>query len=107
MSYVSGKTNSLLLGSDLKLLINASLEDVSMNIVDFDVTFKIGKKSLVLNKKELIAVDDNNYIACISSDNTEVGALIIEIDFKIPDEDFPKKVFVQKERITTDIVISK
>lgn len=107
ISSRNGGENEEIFGSDIKLLLKVSVENVNMNIIDFDVVFKVGNKSLTLNKSNLVKIDDNNYLICIKHPDTDIGTLTADVILKIPDQDFSDNICTKIKRVDTGITIIK
>lgn len=79
------------IGSDLKLGINVENIGGDLHLADceFQVTFFTSKsKKVTIDKKDLIKVDDDNYVATINSNDVGIGILNMTMELFIPDHDF-------------------
>lgn len=93
-------------GSDIKLRITVDFgEDVDMDSTSFNVKLFCGDKSLILEKKDLVKLDKNNYIACVKSPDTSKGSLKAEICAIIADNDFSDGKHTVVSRYDTGIMI--
>lgn len=95
------------LGADLKLNIHIEpINGYSMADYDFEVKlFSSQFRSITMKKEQLIAVDNDNYLACFSTLDVGSGELKALILAKIPDEDFEKGYRNEPIDIDTDIDI--
>lgn len=95
--------DTVTLGSDFKIDVTSEIPGgLSMRDVDFDITVynlndKKNKKEF--KKEDCIPTDDSGYIVLLNSDDLGVGIVMVSVDFKIPDTDFPdgfRKEIVRK-----------
>lgn len=79
--------NKTYFGSDLKLKITVNFGENDPN-TDFDVILTIGTKQAVLNKSQLIKVDEKTYLACVKAPETTRGKVNVYIKAHFADLDF-------------------
>lgn len=79
------------IGTDLK--INVQLEpigDLHMSDYDFSAKFYTRAiKPVVVHKRDMIQVDNDNYIARVYTSSMTPGLLMMVVTAQIPDADFP------------------
>lgn len=101
--------NKIVLGTELKLNIYIPpLGDLTALNYDFQVHFYCNpRKVKSFEKKDLVVIDDNNYIACLDSTEVGVGKLKCNMIAYIPDEDFDDGLRTEIVEITTGYDIVK
>lgn len=77
-------------GSDRKIqvIITDLPDDMTMEEIDFSVTFRAGGKTVSFEKSELKHLDENIFVAPLVTGNLGLGDLWMETEVRIPDEDF-------------------
>lgn len=71
--------------------LNVSMEPIDgyhMGDVDFICIFHTGSRKVTLTKSQMIAIDGNNYVACLKSKELGKGTLTVTYQASIPDNDF-------------------
>lgn len=96
------------LGTELKINVHIEpIDGCTMDDFDFRCRFYIYTNRYVeIRKEEMIRVDENNYVACISH-KMGIGPVMMRITAYIPDEDFPNGIRTEVETVSTGINISK
>ena len=86
------KTNKNVSISGTELKINVHIDplgDLHMQDYDFECTFYIfPKKSVKVNKSEMVKVDEDNYLALVDTTGLGVGRLHLTLIAQLPDTDF-------------------
>ena len=89
----SQRINTYTIGSQIKILIVASLPDnLTLFDVDFDVVvYNDDKKDQQkkYKKTECILTDESDYVVLVDSDELGVGTYMVKLTVYIPDTDFP------------------
>lgn len=79
------------LGTELKLNISAELDNnLHLADVDFSATFYTAMgvgKSLTVEKKDMLKVDEDNYIAVVDTKKVGTGEYWMKLSAELPDED--------------------
>ena len=93
-------------GSDIKM--NVSIEPISglsMSGYEFECAFFIyDNRKVVVTKKQMEKVDDDNYIASIYGDSARIlgrGRLMVEVTAHVPDGVFPSGFRTEKAVVWT------
>ena len=65
------------------------LGTLHMSDYDFECKFYIfPKKAVIINKNDMVKVDNDNYLAIVDTTGLGVGRLHMTLTAQIPDEDF-------------------
>lgn len=95
-------------GTDIKININIepisgqTMDDMELTCVFYAQSIA---KNVVLKKKDMLRVDENNYVACINTHDLGRGYIKIDICAQIHDTDFKSGMRREVETIRTDIFI--
>lgn len=95
-------------GTKFKLNINMSpidgyhLADVEWNALIFT---EQGLKSLAVDKKEAIYIDDDNYVVCVDTSLVGAGEYYVTLTAYIPDTDFDDGIRPEKRTRYTRVTI--
>lgn len=91
--------------------INVHVEPIdgyTMDNYDFFCEFYIySNRRVRIKKKEMIRMDDSNYVACIDSSKLGVGMVRMRIIAYIPDSDFSDGLRTEVEEVSTGVEIGK
>lgn len=95
------------LGNEFKMNVHIEpIDGYHMSDYDFDCAFYVSpNRRITIHKSEMRKVDDDNYIAVITtSDAIRIGRgkIIAEITAHIPDSDFHDGVRTEKLKLCTD-----
>lgn len=101
----------IVLGTELKFNVHIEpIEGIRMSAYNFDCAFYVySNRKVIINKSDMIKVDDENYIAMITTEQAlkiGKGKIQLEITAYIPDNDFPDGLRTEKTIVCTDVVIS-
>lgn len=96
-------------GTELKINVHVEpIDGFHMSDYDFACQFyTYMNRRVTLNKKDMIRVDDDNYIACIDSSKLGVGLVMVRFRARIPDTDFPDGLRTEIETASTGVNISE
>jgi hypothetical protein len=77
------------LGTELKINVHVEpIGGIRMSEYDFTCVFYVYKnKCLVINKRDMTKVDDDNYIANVDTTKIGAGCLKMRFEAEIPDSD--------------------
>lgn len=97
------------IGTELKVNINVEpIDGIHLSQCNFTCTFFINpNKSIILNKDNLIQLDDDNYLALLNSEDLGIGTIKMTIRILVPDDKFKDGTRTEIETICTDINITK
>lgn len=97
------------LGTEFKINVHVEpIDGLHMNDYDFTCRFYVYTDRFVeFKKKDMIMVNQDNYIACINSEEIGSGNIKMQITALIPDVDFPNGLRTEKETLYIGIKISK
>lgn len=95
------------LGTKFKINIHVEpIDGLHMDDYDFSCRFYVYTNRVVrIEKKDMIQVDQDNYIACVDSSKLGIGAVMMRITAFIPDVDFPDRLRTEVETVSTGITI--
>ena len=98
------------LGSDVKVLIEAELDDDTLTIHDVDFTGSVfnmthNGKSINFSKSECIEAD-NGYILLLDTDKIGLGQVGLSVTFHIPDTDYQTGYRRQVVNINPHVIIT-
>ena len=95
------------LGTKFKINIHVEpIDGLHMDDYDFSCRFYVYTNRVVrIEKKDMIQVDQDNYIACVDSSKLGIGAVMMRITAFIPDVDFPDRLQTEVETVSTGITI--
>lgn len=98
------------LGTELKLNITANLgEHLHLCDVNFTTVFyskpETGRQ-VVINKDELVEIDDDNYVAIVDTDKIGTGEYWMKLFVYIPDEDCPDGYRTEVVNVPTGVKVS-
>lgn len=101
--------NSPFIGTELKLNINIKpIGSITMDDYDFYVEIYCHtKKVIVIQKKDAIRVDENNYIVLVNSSEIGAGEVKCKVTAYIPDGDFNDGLRTEVVEVITGITIIK
>lgn len=87
-------------GTQLKINVRAEhLGGVTLSECEFTCTFYVlSNKTIIVEKADMIKLDDNNYVALVDTDNLNPGELKMDINLRVPDGDFPSGYRTEIER---------
>lgn len=97
------------IGTELKVNINVEpIDGIHLSQCDFTCTFFINpNKSIILNKDNLIQLDDDNYLALLNSEDLGIGTVKMTIRILVPDDNFKDGTRTEIETVCTDINITR
>lgn len=104
--------NVSILGTELKINVHIEpIDGVSMANYDFECEFYASskKKSVIIPKKNMKRVDNDNFIAVITQDNALLigrGSVMLRLTAHIPDSDFPDGARTEIVEVCTGVTIS-
>lgn len=106
-----GINQVVFLGTELKLNVHIDpIDGVRMENYDFFCEFFVRKKNSVkITKDEMLYVDDDNYIALLTSEHAEIlrrGDLQVRITAYLPDSDFDDGHRVEIVELWTGITLT-
>lgn len=103
------KNESPFIGTELKLNINIEpIGDITMDDYDFEVQVYCSiKRVVIIQKKDAVRVDSNNYIVLVDTTETGAGELKCKVTAHIPDADFSDGLRTEVVGINTGITIVK
>ena len=79
-----------------------------MDDYDFSCRFYVYSNRVIrLEKKDMIRIDADNYVACVDSQKLGNGRLYCEVTANIPDCDFPDGLRQEVEKVYTGIEITR
>lgn len=95
------------LGTDFKINVHVEpIDGLHMDDYDFTCRFSVYTNRVVqVEKKDMIRVDQDNYVACIDSRKIGSGGVKMRFTAFIPDVDFPDGLRTEVETIYTGITI--
>ena len=95
------------LGTEFKINVHVEpIDGLHMDDYDFSCRFYVYTNRVVrIEKKDMIQVDQDNYIACVDSSKLGIGAVMMRITAFIPDVDFPDRLRTEVETVSTGITI--
>ena len=95
------------LGTKFKINIHVEpIDGLHMDDYDFSCRFYVYTNRVVrIEKKDMIQVDQDNYIACVDSSKLGIGAVMMRITAFIPDVDFHDRLRTEVETVSTGITI--
>lgn len=104
-------TQQVFLGTELKLNVHIDpIDGVRMENYDFFCEFFVRRKNSVkITKEEMLYVDDDNYIALLTSEHAETlrrGDLQVRITAYLPDSDFDDGHRVEIIELWTGITLT-
>lgn len=101
------KNNECVSGTQLKLNIHIDpLGTLHMDDYDFECKFFVfQKKYIVLQKSDMIKVDEDNYLALVDTSTLGIGNLHITLTAFIPDSDFNDRLRKEVVCVPTNINI--
>lgn len=94
-------------GTEFKINVHVEpIDGLHMDDYDFSCRFYVYTNRVVrIEKKDMIRVDQDNYIACVDSSKLGIGAVMMRITAFIPDVDFPDRLRTEVETVSTGITI--
>lgn len=98
------------LGTEFKFNVHIEpIDGLHMSEYDFECAFYVyTNRKVVLTKKEMIQVDDDNYIAVINNaDANRIGKghINMEVTAHIPDSDFMDELRTEKAIVCTGVTV--
>ncbi len=97
------------IGTEFK--INIHVEPIGgyhMDDYDFSCRFYVYSNRVIrLEKKDMIRIDADNYVACVDSQKLGTGQLYCEVTANIPDCDSPDGLRQEVEKVRTGIEIRR
>lgn len=98
------------LGTELKINVHVEpIDGYHMSGYDFECQFYVyTNKSVAISKADMIKVDDDNYLALITSELAQKigrGTIKMKITAHIPDADFPDGMRTEIADVCTGVVI--
>jgi hypothetical protein len=98
------------LGTEFKFNVHIeTIDGLHMSEYDFECAFYVyTNRKVVLTKKEMIQVDDDNYIAVINNaDANRIGKghINMEVTAHIPDSDFMDELRTEKAIVCTGVTV--
>ena len=97
-------------GSEVKINVHVEPIDgkVHLSECEFKCEFYVNaNKSVTLEKKDMIQVDDDNYIALVDTAKTGYGKIKMMIECEVPDGDFPDHLRKEVDTVCTDVTINR
>lgn len=78
------------IGTQLKINIHIDeIDGYTMNDMDFECLFYVSpNKTFTTLKKDMIKVDNENYIAIVDSEKLGIGKVMVKVTAYVPDGDF-------------------
>ena len=104
--YRNKNDDTIFYGGEFKLKISMdTIGGYDMGDINFNCTFSTGNTPVVLQKNQMVPVEDDptTYIAPLSSTALGKGTLTITYEADIPDEDFDRTEPVE-ERFRHEVV---
>lgn len=95
------------IGTELKFNINVEpIGDVWLSDCDFRCTFFVfNHKTVVVNKEDMMMIDDSNFLAIVDSSRLGPGRVKVKIELDIPDADCEDGFRKEVEVVCTDETI--
>lgn len=95
------------IGTQLKINIHIdNIDNYSMNDMDFECEFYISpNKFITVYKKDMIKVDNENFIAIVDSEKLGIGKLMVKVTAYVPDGDFEDGFRKEVARTYTNVTI--
>lgn len=97
------------LGTDLKINVHVEPIDGSTHLSEcsFSCLFYTTneKNGILIDKSEMINVDDDNYIAKVNTATIGVGSVFMKIEVLVPDGDYENGTRKEVSRVCTGIKI--
>lgn len=94
------------LGTIYKLNIHIEGLPSTMDDVDFRCKFYTFRNELTVYKKEMIRIDENNYMAVVDSSLLGRGKIKVQTTIHVPDTDIPGGIRTEIYTEYTDIKIN-
>lgn len=98
------------LGTEVKINVHVEPIDgkVHLSECEFKCEFYVhANKSITLEKKDIIQVDDDNYIALIDTAKIGYGTIKMTIEVDVPDGDFPDHLRKEVDTVCTGVTINR
>lgn len=94
-------------GTEIKINIHIDpLGSLHMADYDFECKFYVfPKKSVIILKKDMVKVDEDNYLAIVDTTGLGIGPLHLTLTAQIPDKDFDNTLRREVACIDTGIDI--
>lgn len=93
------------LGTIYKLNIHIEGLPTNMDDVDFSARFYCFKDSIEIPKKDMIRIDENNYVAVVDSNKIGRGEIKMQITVQILDADIEDGIRTEVYTLNTNITI--
>ena len=95
------------LGTQLKINIHIDeIDGYTMNDMDFECEFYISpNKTFTTLKKDMIKVDNENYIAIVNSEEIGIGKVMVKVTAYVPDGDFENGFRKEVGRTYTNVTV--
>ena len=102
-----GCENKTVVGTELKFAVALTLPGgLTMDEVDFRCKFWTYRKELTVEKKEMIRLDENNYMAVVDSSRLGRGTIKVQTTVLVPDTDVDGGVRTEIYTKYTDIKVN-
>lgn len=97
------------IGTEYKINIGMqAIGDIHLSDCELTAIFYVNTvKTQVIQKEEMVVVDDDNYIALVDSSLTGAGELKARITVEIPDADFDDGKRTEVVVVNTGIIVEK
>ena len=82
--------DTVISGTEIKMNVHIDpLGNLHMSDYNFECKFYIfAKKAIIINKADMVKIDDDNYIALVDTTDLGIGKLHLTLTAQIPDADF-------------------
>lgn len=88
------------IGTTLKILVHFEVEGKTMDDCNFKCEFYgRSQKKVIKTKKELLRIDEQNYVAIIDTNEIGAGSIMCKLSVEVPDADCPNGM--RKEVVRT------
>lgn len=107
-TFTNSDTNIIYYGTEFKMNVNMeAIDGYHMGDVDFTCKFYTNKSRAVeLTKTDMIEIDEDNYVAPLSSEELGKGYVTVKYECDIPDEDFDDSLRHEVVEIRTTLRIA-
>lgn len=96
------------IGTELKINVHVEPIDGKVHLADceFKCEFYVyTNKSVVVEKKDMVQVDKDNFIALVDTSKIGCGTIQMTIEVDVPDGDFPDHLRKEVDTICTGVKI--